>query len=154
MLTLRPWIEDVHLIVPTIINRWTGLLAAADEVLDNTMDLVLHFLREHHQPMRTKTQMIREWQGPLTRPLGEPGDIHWHPVGDETLAFTPSVDDANQPIKANGGGSNKEEQEQEFEERVGSIDEGRERFDGSIDAKLVLNDTAEASKKRDEMVES
>lgn len=58
--------------------------------------------------------------------------------------------------KASSGTLTKDngEQEDEFNERVGSIDEGREMFDGSIDARIILGDTEEASKKRDQMVES
>lgn len=141
----HPSFSDVGLIVPQMINKWIGLTCDADEVLDNTMDIMLSFLRESHQPMRTKTQMIREWQGPLTKPMGEPGIIHWHPVGDETLAGQKS---------ANGTGQNNAEEGEEFDKRVDSIDEGRERFDGSIDAKIILGDTEEAMKKRDELVES
>lgn len=32
--------------------------------------------------MRSKTQMISEWQGPLQTPLGQPGDINWHPMNE------------------------------------------------------------------------
>lgn len=133
-----------------MINRMTGLAADSSEILDTTMDIMMAFLRETHQPMRTKTQMIREWMGPLTKPLGAPGDIHWHPVGEETLFSKNTTQNGESiPIEEN---ENKEYVE--VQERVGSIDEGRERFDGSIDANVVLGDTAAASKKRDEMVES
>lgn len=100
--------------------------------------------------MRTKTQMIREWQGPLTKPMGEPGIIHWHPVGEETLIGSKASKDNG----ASNGEHKDGEGEEDYHQRVGSIDEGRERFDGSIDAKVILGDTEEAMKKRDEMVES
>lgn len=128
----------------------TGLAADSSEILDTTMDIMMAFLRETHQPMRTKTQMIREWTGPLIKPLGEPGDIHWHPVGEETLfSKTTSRNGESIPIDEDD-----DKECVEVQERVGSIDEGRERFDGSIDANVVLGDTAAASKRRDEMVES
>lgn len=128
------------------------MLADSAEVLDTTMDIMMAFLRESHQPMRTKTQMIREWTGPLSKPLGDPGDIHWHPVGDETL-LSKTTTRNGESIPVGNGENGNDKEHVEVTERVGSIDEGRERFDGSIDAKVVLGDTEEASKKRDEMVE-
>lgn len=51
-------------------------------------------------------------------------------------------------------GAEQKDGEEDYDKRVGSIDEGRERFDESIDAKIILGDTEEAMKKRDEMVEA
>jgi hypothetical protein len=128
-----------------MINRWTGLACDSDEVLDTTMDIMLAFLRESHQPMRTATQMIKQWDGPLQKPLGQPGLVHWHPVGDATLY---------RKELANGNIDGNEEDPEELHKRVGSIDEGRERFDSNHPINIVLNDTAAGMKKRDEMVES
>jgi hypothetical protein len=94
--------------------------------------------------------MIKEWQGPLTKPMGEPGIIHWHPVGDETL-MPSALSNGNGDGTEGGKGDDSAE---DFDRRVGSIDEGRERFGGSIDAKIVLGDTEDAMKKRNEMVQS
>lgn len=41
---------------------------------------MLAFLQESHRPVRTKTASVREWEGPLSAPLGEPGNVSWHPV--------------------------------------------------------------------------
>lgn len=91
----HPSFSDVFVIVPPFINRMTGLKVDATEMLDTTMDITLHFLQDNHRPMRSKTQMISEWQGPLQTPLGQPGDINWHPMNEGDADEGSDGDDNN-----------------------------------------------------------
>lgn len=111
--------------------------------------------------MRTKTQMIKEWEGPLSAPMGDPGTIHWHPVDDTfSASYRTHTGDSNARISKNDAGQEEEDAEAEAEaednsdeifRRVGSIDEDRERPLGRH-ISLVLHDTDKAARIRDELV--
>lgn len=69
--------------------------------------IVLAFLQETHRPMRSTTSSVREWEGPLSAPLGEPGNVSWHPVGGSSGEPTDELEAiARQNTRAEGGAIN------------------------------------------------
>lgn len=80
----HPSFSDVFLIVPGFINRLTGLKVDADQMLTTTIEVTMAFL-SGKGPLKGR-QVVNEWEGPIpeTGPLGEPGDVNWHPNPSRT----------------------------------------------------------------------
>jgi len=75
----HPSFSDVFLIVPGFINRRTGLKVDADQMLTTTIEVIMAFL-SGKGPLKGQ-QVVKQWEGPIPAigPLGEPGDVNWHP---------------------------------------------------------------------------